>query len=356
MPDSAEVLSEAEINGTIPYLRHILGSASPVLDPAFFLASVNRSCWKPCVVTVRRGQRLVGTFYAKERTIAHIPTGLIYADETLGGMVAAAEDEHDAVLQAALECLLTRPGVRGLRLAIPAAAFDRRLFRRVASSLGVELEIAASQASHHARIPLPSSYEAFLSGLGSTSRRNFRYYRRRSEQVGSRFVPVLPIEESRRVARQLAPRCSIPSRPDQLIRVLNMVSTVPHPLLMGLQDRGGEWLSVAGGICHGSSAILIFQLNSDRDHRGDSLSTVLRSYLIESLIERGISELAFWGGTAPPLARYAESVSRVQVYLDTPGVAWRAVRLLAGSAAKSFPGRAAALAEWLVPSGDANTI
>jgi hypothetical protein len=51
-------------------------------------------------------------------------------------------------------------------------------------------------------------------------------------------------------------------------------------------------------------AVLRFQCNYDGDYDTDSLSTVLRAYLIEDLIRQGLKELVIWGGTGPPLSRY----------------------------------------------------
>src|SRR6202012_6150286 len=39
-----------------------------------------------------------------------------------------------------------------------------------------------------------SSYQSFLNGLGPHTRRNLRYYRRRAEEQGFRFVPDLSLK------------------------------------------------------------------------------------------------------------------------------------------------------------------
>ena len=355
---SALVLSrEAEIRQRAEAIRSVLRTANPVLDPEFFLATVDKSRWKPHVVTVSLGKQIVGAVYTKERTVGGIRTGLIYADETFGGIVAAPGQEREFVLDTGLECTLRRPGVRGVRLAIPAASFEQDVFRRLAGSAGVELHVASSQ-TRHARLELPATYDAFLNGLGSTTRRNFRYYRRRSEEAGNVYLEGLALEECRRAAYCLAPHCSISSSPQQLARALDMVAAVPRPLLAGLRNRFGEWLSLAGGLCHAGSATLIFQLNCDRDHPKDSLSTVMRSYLIERLIERGTREVTFWGGTAGALSRYAGGLAGVQVYLDVRSAGWRAIRMMAALLPRSIPPQIAALAEWVAPrsNGDAREL
>ena len=58
----------------------------------------------------------------------------------------------------------------------------------------------------------------------------------------------------------------------------------------------GVWYQPAG-------AVLCFQCNYDCDFDADSLSTVLRAYLIEMLIGQGRKELVIWGDSGPPLSR-----------------------------------------------------
>jgi hypothetical protein len=41
------------------------------------------------------------------------------------------------------------------------------------------------------RLELPGDYETFLPGMGSHTRRNLRYYRRKAEAEGIRLFPVL---------------------------------------------------------------------------------------------------------------------------------------------------------------------
>lgn len=355
---SALVFSrKAEIRQRAPAIRSVSRTASPVLDPEFFLASIDASRWKPYVVTVSLGKQIIGALYSKERTVGGIRTGLIFADETFGGVVAAPGQDHDFVLETGLVSALKTPGIRGVRLAIPTARFEERMFRRVASSAGVEFHVVSSQ-TRHARLTLPATYEGFLNGLGPTTRRNFRYYRRRSEQAGNTYCEGLTLDECRRAAYCLSPQCSTYPSPQQLMRALDMVAAVPRPLLVGLRNRSGEWLSLAGGLCHAGSATLIFQLNGDRAHPRDSLSAVLRSYLIEHLIERGTRELTFWGGAAGALYRYAEGLAGVQVYLDVRGAGWRAMRIVAASLPRSIPKHIAALADWVAPrhNGDSTEL
>jgi hypothetical protein len=81
---------------------------------------------------------------------------------------------------------------------------------------------------------------------------------------------------------------------------LNSVAATRQPLAIGLRHRDGQRLSVIGGWYRPAGAVLCFQCNYDCDFGADSLSTVLRAYLIEMLIGQGRKELVIGGrlGTA----------------------------------------------------------
>jgi len=49
-----------------------------MLAPRFFLASVLPRDWKPCVVVVSQGLRIVGLLYCKERVVAGIATRIAF--------------------------------------------------------------------------------------------------------------------------------------------------------------------------------------------------------------------------------------------------------------------------------------
>jgi hypothetical protein len=88
--------------------------------------------------------------------------------------------------------------------------------------------------------------------------------------------------------------------------------------------------------------VLFFQLNNDHDFARLSLSVVLRTYLIEHFIQKGVSELVFWAGAGATLGRYGTYAPALAVGLDKQR---RGLRLIKGLASLLAPRVARDLAQ-----------
>ena len=325
-----------------------------MLDPEFFLASISKG-WIPRVVTVRRSGEVVGILYAKERVIAGFPTGIVYADGSLGSILLENSLHQENLFRVAIETLLASPGIRGVRLRLLRSSGEFDAVREAIGSRSVDARyfpIAYRDSplwKYHAHLPLPDTYDRFLEGLGSTTRRNFRYYRRRFEAAGHKFVESLSMDELRSAAVDLHPKSKFTARYplNDLEKAMSMVSASGRPLAVGLKNRNGEWVSVIGGWYRPRGAVLCLQCNNERDFGSDSLSTAHRAYLIELLIRGGLQELVIWADTGPPLSRYVSYAPTIGVCLDVPTHLWRAARFFISTIGPRLPGRLAAAAQWI---------
>ena len=320
-----------------------LAAEPGMLAPRFFLASVLPRYWKPCVVVVSQRRRIAGLLYCKERIVAGVGTRIAFGDDTLGTMVAAHPEETESVIQCAVEALLKH--MVALRFRVPA---DRFAFLESAMT---NADIHFRRVEHHAHLELPPTYDEFLAKVGPHTRRNLRYYRRRSELTGNEFCPDQPFSDFCVAARRLFPKEAYATRKSNLQRCLAMIEAMPTRLLVGLRRRGGEWISLAGGWHVGGRAVLDLQLN-DRTRSRESVSLVLRSYLIEQLINRRIRELVFRGGTSAPLSFYTAHREEFMAYVDSPSQPWRLVRRACVTLTKLAPVTFGRLLKWVVPDGD----
>ena len=345
---SADVLSSpADIGQLEACVHRLMPEPDDTVEPRFFLASLSEE-WTPRVVVVRRGDAIAGIVYTKERRVRGFSTGIVYGDGRLGNLAVADVADREEVLVAALASLFKLPHVRGVRLAIPVAGVEARAVARAQPMVPFDLGYSPSSPfDTHARLPLPAGYEEFLGRLGSRTRRNFRYYRRKFEDGGHVYADDVSPHDLMRAANDLRPKCRIPTGHREIERALNLLKSTSRPWVTGLKHRDGTWLSVAAGWYSGTRAIMFFQLNDDRDHEDASLSVVLRGRLIETLIGSGTPELVFWSGTAAPLSRYVEPIPAMSAYLDTPALGWRLLRSMIEKAQPWMSPRMAADARWI---------
>jgi hypothetical protein len=345
LPYSAVVLSSApEVHRLGETVRRLMPARETLIEPGFFLGSLSEK-WMPRVVVVRRGDAISGVLYAKERRIAGRSTGIVYADGRLGNMVVADAVDQEEVLAVAIQTLFASPWVRGVRLAVPPDGFELRAVRTIQSLLPVDVGYAPTDV--HVRLRLPRHYEAFLETMGYKSRRNFRYYRRKSDTAGHTYVAKLSQDELVHAALALRAKSRIHCAEDQIKDALQMVAATSRPLAVGLKDGNGAWLSVAGGWYSSDCAMMIFQLNDDKHYGGASLSVVLRAHLIEMLIGEGTQELVFLNGSAPPLNRYALHDPALAVYLDRATSGWRLIRSLVAQSEPWMPKGVAGAVGWI---------
>ena len=335
-------------------IRSLAGSANLLLldrhgisHPDFFLASVFEKHWKPLAVAVSYNNRVVGIVYAKERLFCGCRTGIVYSDTTLGLNIVSESVHRQHVLNVAVGLLLKSGRARALRVAVPRDGFNLQAVSRSASSM--DRDTVSIQVANHSHLELPSSYDDFLNGLGARTRRNFRYYRRRFESTGGCYDGRMTFERFSSSAWHLTGKSAIQADTNQIKRALRMLSAINEPFLVGLQTSTGEWLSIAGGWCERGQATLLFQMNNDHEYQRDSVSQVLRAYLIEDLITRGIRDLVFWAGTSAPLARYANRIPATAVYLDSRSPGWRLIRILVSSISPHLPNRWREFGHWITP-------
>jgi hypothetical protein len=347
-PYTADVLSSAaEIHQLEDSVHRLMPVRDITVEPRFFLASLS-SDWTPRVVVVRRGEAIVGVVYGKERRIGGFSTGIVYGDGRLGNLVVAADADREDVVIVAITSLFALPHVRAVRLAIPPADVEARAVARAQPLVPFDLGYSvASPFDTHARLPLPADYQEFLGFLGSKTRRNFRYYRRRFEAAGHTYDHDVSQHDLQRATADLNAKCRIRSRRGEIARAMNVLMAADRPWSVGLKHRDGSWLSVAAGWFSSGRAVMFLQLNDDRDHDDASLSVVLRAHLIETLIRSGTPELVFWSGSAPPLSRYAPPIPAMTVYLDTPALGWRLVRSMIGKTQPWMPRWIAADVLWM---------
>jgi Acetyltransferase (GNAT) domain len=338
---SATIISSPGRIAELATFIHNVAPDQAMLDPRFFLASILPE-WRPCVVVVSQGQRMTGLLYCRERLVAGIGTRIIVGDDSLGIMVVARSEEAESVIDCAVKTLIKRMAT--LRLMVDPGKLP--LLRGLEAMADVRL----SRAERHAHLELPPSYDSFLTKVGPHTRRNLRYYRRKSELANNEFSPGETYPNFCAATRRLFPRAEFTGRRTNLERCLAMIEAMPSRIMVGLRDRNGDLISVAGGWHDGHRAVVIMQLN-DRAFPRASLSLVLRSYLIEDLIRRDFRELIFWAGSSAPISSYSGSPELWIAHINPRTTLCRIHRQAIAIASKLAPRASQEWFKWVVGDG-----
>lgn len=309
--------------------QYSLEHYSNPLPPELFWATMGCGKWRPRVVCVKRGDLVIGLVYLKERMLAGIPTGLVHGDSSMRSMIDSGALDRELVFSTALKFLFSRRSVFGASIYMPSEELQRHTFADIAEHANLRLAYSIPPP-RHSRLLLPQNYESFLQSLGPHTRRNLRYYRRRFEAAGHVYVEDLSRDDFRSISRELRGKSRIPTASNLVQRSIDVLEWAKRPLIWGLCGADGRRLSLLAGWREDDKVTLFSQMNRDLDHPHDSLSMVLRGYVLESLIESGVHTLDFWWGAVGPLARHARPFPTVNVTLQSKALHWRMLwRLLA---------------------------
>lgn len=221
----------------------------------------------------------------------------IFVSEDLGGERNVIAPPSSRSLVAARACrYLVHNGAHLVLLSVKDGVFNQELFAQLADprrSRPYQWSAGVRELTRY--MPLRESYDATLATMGSHTRRNLRYYRRRMESdFGCTFLSHAEMTEAEFVAMNRI--CAYPVPDDVASWRYNSARSVAGGLFAGLRAANGEWLSVLGCRHFHPVTAIDWQMNRN-DLSAYSLSTVMRSYLLEYEVTRGTTLLLFEGGT-----------------------------------------------------------
>lgn len=178
----------------------------------------------------------------------------------------------------------------------------------------IPCRIATRQRSVPCYLPLAETLDATLATLGNDTRRNFRRYRRRVERdFRVEFVPEVSMDLQQFLAIN---RVSTNPFPRELAEWrYQSLSRLSQPVFCGLRCAGGQWLSLVAGHRQPAALVLDWQINLAGLPRY-SLSTVMRSFLMEYEIAQGTRKLFFEGGTPHPMRHSFACMSVADILVE----------------------------------------
>lgn len=252
-----------------------------------------------------------GIVHAYERRVRGWRTG-IYDGALLLSPSASTGQTHSQ-----LDALAsTWPDVDAITLRIldtggPTELADRSQENRLS------LEQATQQYKFREVMPLADAYESFLRRLGKHTRRNIVHVQNQARRDAINFyftTKALSVDSS--ILSALA-KLNMPfaTNPRRLLNTIQFLATKPRPFQAYLSRSADDCpFSVTGGFIDGDLALMTYQINLRRS-RNLSPSLMLRSFLVQALIERGVRSLAFVGGCSGLLLHQCEVVPGAEILL-----------------------------------------
>jgi hypothetical protein len=212
-----------------------------------------------------------------------------------------------------------------------AGSFDQATFRVSLpaygdSALAEELsygqfEVGLQAIALQEILLLPDSMTAFEQGLGRNARRNIRKSRTRAGAARLRFAIGERAQSVDRLAVQSLTRNSMPrvagvAEFEAISRFQPMRGSM---FQVTLYSPGDDLVAVAGGVCEGEVATVLYQLN-DRRYRANSPSLLLRSFLVEEMIERKMKSIVFSGACMGTLRPYCKPITGGELFIQRSGI------------------------------------
>ncbi len=158
------------------------------------------------------------------------------------------------------------------------------------------------------KLPLESTYPGMLAAMGPRTRRSLAAKRRQLEESAHvEFVPVLEPAQALKAMLGLRSRV-LPHRFAKFYRArYRLLRQRPDFFCMGMRLPDGTWLSILSGWRRNRVTHVDLQMNDSRLKK-ESLSAVMRAYMLEHEIACKQRLVDFVGGTSLLLRRYCRPI------------------------------------------------
>jgi hypothetical protein len=283
-------------------LRRSCGQEDDITtDPLYFLANNRLSGRRPVVVTLRRPDgELEACVLFFEHCRFGLGLGLLRGGDGIGGGLTIGPAKLQLhYVHLATQAALRHWRIHGVSLAVLAPAEECVTIMRGGDARRM---FSARSVAH--RFPLGDNYQALLARLGPRTRRSLAGKRQKLEKEKQiAFLPSLTPDQALTAMLSLQSR-STPRRDAPFYRArFGLLCDRPDFFTMGLQLADGTWLSVLSGWRRKGLTYIDLQMN-DSYLKKESLSAVMRSFMLEHEIARHQDSIDFVGGTSMLLRRY----------------------------------------------------
>jgi hypothetical protein len=286
-------------------------------DPEYFIAANTSRVRRVAAVLIRRDQELEACVFFIEHCIIGVGLGLLEGGDGAGeGLVVGPEPFRVEYVHLAAQALLRFWRIHGVSLRI-CAPFDHCIdVMGPKSRYRIFVDRVAPR-----KLPLESTYRKMLAAMGPRTRRSLAGKRRRLEESAqvvflSALEPAAALEAMLQLRRR-----AMPSRSAKFYRArYRMLCERPEFFCMGMCLPNGAWLSVLSGWRRDRVTYVDVQMNDQR-FKKESLSAVMRAFMLEHEIACKQQCIDFVGGTSLLLRRYCYPIEPcTDIFLWRPGL------------------------------------
>ena len=171
------------------------------------------------------------------------------------------------------------------------------------------------------KLPLASTYEGMLASMGPRTRRSLAGKRQQLEKsTNVQFIPALEPEQALAVMLELEAK-SMPQRANEFFHARHRLLRGNSEFFsMGLRLPDGPWLSLLSGWRRNGVTYVDLQMN-DMHYKKESISAVMRAFMLEHEIGRKQKLINFVGGSSLLLRRYCEPIEPcTDIFIAKPGL------------------------------------
>jgi hypothetical protein len=295
-------------------------------EPEYFIAAnavANRKC---AAVLIRGDQELEACVFFYEHCRFGIGLGLFRGGDYMGeSLVAGPEPLRLQYAHLATQALLKRSRVHGVSITIKSSATactgvmgPGSQFRR----------FRGTEVQH--KLPLASTYEGMLASLGPRTRRSLAGKRQQLEKSANvQFIASLEPQQALEVMLDLEAK-AMPQRANSFFHARHrLLRNRSEFFCMGLRMPDGPWLSLLSGWRLNGVTYVDLQMN-DMHYKKESISAVMRAFMLEHEIGRKQELINFVGGSSLLLRRYCEPIEPcTDIFVAKPGLLSRLFEILA---------------------------
>jgi hypothetical protein len=302
------VTSEAKLRSLIPAIQELRRRCNQhddvTTDPNYFIATSAQTDKNVAAIVFGPKSRLEACVYVTEHSRLGTGLGLWRGGSPAGdGLVIGHEPDRLQYLNLAIQFLLSRWRTFAIGLSVKAELND------CLKLMGPENDYRLFRAqSANRRLLLKPTYEATLASMGPRTRRSLAAKRRKLEQTTQvRFLPSL--EPALALEALLALQSSSQPRRsrDYYYARFCLLRDNADFFSMAIRLPAGEWLSILTGWRQNLTTYVDFQVNN-RYFKKESLSAVMRAFLLEHEINLKQQEIDFVGGPSLLLRKYCHAV------------------------------------------------